>query len=45
MKESLESLISAPLLDQVVARLVVEMYHIHGILLVVINDLLHGVNL
>jgi hypothetical protein len=45
MKESLESLMSAPLLDQVVARLVAEMHHIHGILHVVINDLPRGVNL
>jgi hypothetical protein len=39
MKESLESLISTHLLDQVVARLVAEMHHIHGILLVVVHDL------
>jgi hypothetical protein len=45
MKESLGSHISAPLLDQVVARLVVEMHHIHGILLAVVHDLLCGVNL
>jgi hypothetical protein len=45
MKESPESLISAPLLDQVVARLVTEMHHIHGILLAIVNDLPHGVNL
>jgi hypothetical protein len=45
MKESPESLISAPLLDQVVARLVAEMHHIHGILLAVVNDLPRGVNL
>ena len=45
MKECLESLISVSLLRQAVARLVVEMYHIHGILLVVIHDLLIGVDL
>jgi hypothetical protein len=45
MKESQESLISAPLLDQVVASLVAEMHHIHGILLAVVNDLPLGVNL
>jgi hypothetical protein len=45
MKESLESLISAPLLDQVVARLVAEMHHIHGILHAVVHDLSRGVDL
>jgi hypothetical protein len=45
MKESLESLISAPLLEQVVIRLVAEMHHIHGILLVVVEDLPRGVDL
>jgi hypothetical protein len=45
MKESPESLISAPLLDQVVERLVAEMHHIHGILLTVVHDLSCGVNL
>jgi hypothetical protein len=45
MKESSESLISAPLLDQVVAMLVAEMHHIHGILLAVVHDLPRGVNL
>jgi hypothetical protein len=45
MKESPESLISAPLLDQVVARLVAKMHHIHGILLDVVNDLPRGVNI
>jgi hypothetical protein len=45
MKEGPESLISAPLLDQVVESLVVEMYHIQGILLVVVHNLFHGVNL
>jgi hypothetical protein len=45
MKESLESLISAPLLDQVVASLVAEMHHIQGILLVVVYNLSRGVNL
>jgi hypothetical protein len=44
MKESPKSLISAPLLDQVVARLVAEMHHIHGILLAVVHDLPRGVN-
>jgi hypothetical protein len=45
MKESPESLISTSQLDQVVARLVAEMHHIHGILLVVVNNLPCGVNL
>jgi hypothetical protein len=45
IKEGPESLISAPLLDQVVASIVVEMHHIQGILLVVIHNLSHGVNL
>jgi hypothetical protein len=45
MKESPKSLISAPLLDQVVARLAAEMHHIHGILLAVVHDLPRGVNL
>jgi hypothetical protein len=40
-----ESLISDPLLDQVVASLVAEMHHIQGILLTVVHNLLHGVNL
>jgi hypothetical protein len=45
MKEGPESLISAPLLDQVVASLAVEMHHIQGILLDVVHNLLCGVNL
>jgi hypothetical protein len=45
MKEGLESLISASLLDQVVASLAVEMHHIQGILLAVVHNLLCGVNL
>jgi hypothetical protein len=45
MKEGPESLISAPLLDQVVASLVVEMHHIQGILLVVVHNFSRGVNL
>jgi hypothetical protein len=45
MKESPKSLISAPLLDQVVARLVAEMHHIHGILLAVVHDIPRGANL
>jgi hypothetical protein len=45
MKERLESPISAPLLDQVVAILVAEMHHIQGILLVIVHNLSHGVNL
>jgi hypothetical protein len=45
MKEGLESLISAPLLDQVVAGLAVEMHHIQGILLAVVHNLSRGVNL
>jgi hypothetical protein len=45
MKEGLDSLISAPLLDQVVASLVVEMQHIQGILLAVVHNFLCGVNL
>jgi hypothetical protein len=44
MKEGLESLFSAPLLDQIVARLVTVMHHIHRILLAVVNDLPHGVD-
>jgi hypothetical protein len=40
-----ESLISAPLLDQVVASLVMEMHHIQGILLVVVHNFPRGVNL
>jgi hypothetical protein len=45
MKESPESLISAPLLDQVVASLVAEMHHIQEILLTVVHNLSCGVNL
>jgi hypothetical protein len=45
MKEGLESLISAPLLDQVVASLAAEMHHIQGILLAVVHNLSRGVNL
>jgi hypothetical protein len=45
MKEGSESLISAPLLDQVVASLATEMHHIQGILLVVVHNLSRGVNL
>jgi hypothetical protein len=45
MKEGSESLISAPLLDQVVASLVAEMHHIQGILLVVVHNFLCDVNL
>jgi hypothetical protein len=45
MKEGLESLISALLLDQVVASLAVEMHHIQGIILVVVHNLSRGVNL
>jgi hypothetical protein len=45
MKEGPESLISDPLLDQVVASLAAEMHHIQGILLVVVHNLSHGVNL
>jgi hypothetical protein len=45
MKEGLESLISAPLLDQVVESLAAEMHHIQGILLVVVHNLSCGMNL
>jgi hypothetical protein len=45
MKEGPESLISATLLDQVVANLVAEMHHIQGIFLVVVHNLARGVNL
>jgi hypothetical protein len=45
MKEGSESLISAPLLDQVVSSLVVEMHNIQGILLAIVHNLSHGVNL
>jgi hypothetical protein len=45
MKEAPESLISASLLDQVVASLAAEMHHIHGILLAIVYNLSCGVNL
>jgi hypothetical protein len=45
MKEGLESLISAPLLDQVVASPAVEMHHIQEILLAVVHNISRGVNL
>ena len=45
MKEGPESLISAPLLDQVVASLVAEIHHIQGILFAVIHNLSRCVNL
>jgi hypothetical protein len=45
MKKSPESLISAPLHDQVVASLVTEMHHIKWILLAVVRNLPCGVNL
>jgi hypothetical protein len=45
MKEGPESLISTPLLDQVVASLAVEMHHIQGILLAVVHNLSRGVDL
>jgi hypothetical protein len=45
MKEGPESLISALLLDQVVASLAAEMHHIQGILLAVVYNLSCGVNL
>jgi hypothetical protein len=45
MKESPESLISAPLLDKVVASLIAKMHHIQGILLGVVHNLPCGVNL
>ncbi len=45
MKEGPESLISAPLLDQVVANIAAEMQHIQGILLAVVHNLSRGVNL
>jgi hypothetical protein len=44
MKESPKSLISAPLLDQVIASLVAEMHHIQEILLAVVHNLSRGVN-
>jgi hypothetical protein len=45
MKEDLESLISALLLDQVVANLAAEMHHIQGIRLTIVHNLSRGVNL
>jgi hypothetical protein len=45
MKEGPESLISAPLLDQVVTSLVAKMHHIQGILLAVVHNLSRGVNI
>jgi hypothetical protein len=44
IKEGPESLISAPLLDQVIASLAAEMHHIQGILLAVVHNLSCGVN-
>jgi hypothetical protein len=45
MKGGPESLISAPLLDQVVASLAAEMHHIQGVLLVVVHNRSRGLNL
>jgi hypothetical protein len=45
MKENPKSFIYASLLRWVVARFVVEMHHIHGILLAIIHDFQIGVNL
>jgi hypothetical protein len=45
MKEGPKSLISALLLDQVVASLVAKMHDIQGILLAVVHNLSRGVNL
>jgi hypothetical protein len=45
MKESPESIIGVPLLDQVVASLVAEMHHIQGILLAIVHNLSCGTNL
>jgi hypothetical protein len=45
MKESSESLISAPILEQVVASLVAEMYRIQEILLAVVHNHPCGMNL
>jgi hypothetical protein len=45
MKEGPESLISALLLDQVVASLATEMHYIQGILLAIVHNLSRGVNL
>jgi hypothetical protein len=42
MKEGPESLINAPLYDQVVASLAAEMHHIQWILLVVVHNLSLG---
>jgi hypothetical protein len=45
MKEGPESLISAPLLDQVVASLDAEMHHIQGILFAIVHNLSCCLNL
>jgi hypothetical protein len=45
MKEGPESLISAPLIDQVTTSLVEEMHHIEEILLTVVHNFPRGVNL
>jgi hypothetical protein len=45
MKEGLESLISVPFLDQVVASHIAEMHRIQEILLAVVHNFSHGVNL
>jgi hypothetical protein len=45
IKECLESLISAALLDHVVTSLVAEMHHIQGIVLAVVHNFSRGVNL
>jgi hypothetical protein len=45
MKEGPESLISASLLDQVVASLAAEMHHIQEIALAIVHNLSRGVNL
>jgi hypothetical protein len=45
MKGSPESLISVPLLNQVVASIVAEMHHIQGILLAIVHNFPRGVNL
>jgi hypothetical protein len=44
-KKDPESLISAPLLNQLVISLVAEMHHIQGILLAIVHNLSRGVNL
>jgi hypothetical protein len=45
MEEGLESLISAPLLNQVVASLIAEMHHIQWILLAIVHNFPRCVNL